>query len=507
VSIYRGETISDIAEYCDVPVVSLVRANNIRNVRNVASGQQLHIPSVRGEVYEGSYRYAYQDERYRDASYRDDYIPASWVEDYQGRESYRIRRGDTLAEIAWRFDVPLRTLFQLNPGVHPRELQVGERIYLPEYSRTSPRDRERRDYVYYQDEPPLISISPARGPRDGKIRVIGDNFRQGEKVTVYFGDSRDKLTQLRIVETDGDGRINELVTLPENYNNNQAYIALRAPHYDDYVMSEAYAIEGLGGPNQNYSSTYDRNDSAVFGNPTIRASQSSVYWGDKITLHAEGFPANTPVAIYGGPNRNSLEKISEVRTGPRGEFSTDVDAPESSRRGSIVFVAAIEDGPRTIVSDQIRVLDRNDDQYGRYDGASLSDDYLDRNSSVTTDRYNYREHQAAITPTSLDRGVGNKGGIFNRFRSNDAYVGDRASGHAGGIPPSGSSSSIVGVLTNEGEQCRALRDDSGNLFTLLGDLGGFDDGDRVLIQGVRADNRICGQAATVQVYSIDTAPW
>ncbi len=504
VYIQRGETLSDIAEYCDVPVASLIRANNIRNVRNVAAGQQLHVPNVRGNIYEGSYRYAYQDDRYRDASYRDDYVEASWVEDYQGRETYRIRRGDTLAEIAWRFDVPLRTLFRQNPGIQPRELQVGQRIYLPEYARTSPRDRERRDYVYYQDEPPLFSISPARGPRDGKIRLIGDNFRQGEKVTVYFGDNRDRLAQLKIVQADGDGRINEIVTLPNTYNNQEAYFALRSPNYNDYVMSEAYAVEGYRADSRNYSSTQNLNNTAIYGNPTMRASQSSIYWGDKITLRAEGFPPNTPVAIYGGPNRNSLEKVSEIRSGPRGEFSANVDAPESGRGGSIVFVAAIEDGPRTIVSEQIRVMDRDDGDRGRYDGASYSGpgDYIDHNSKIDA-RYDY-QGRPAVNPTRLDRGVEDRGRIFSRFGRRDN---DTTTGAVSGVDPGGAAA-IVGVLTGEGKKCPALRDDSGNLYTLLGDLHGFDDGDRVLVRGsTRADNRICGQAETVQVYSMQAAPW
>ncbi|MCK5750625.1 MAG: LysM peptidoglycan-binding domain-containing protein, partial [Oricola sp.] len=160
VRIHRGETLSDIAEYCDVPVAEIIRDNpQIRNPRAVAAGERLQIPAVRGEVYEGSYRYAYRDALYRDASYRDDYNADRWLDKRDGRDIYVIRRGDTLAEIAWRFDVPLRTLYRLNPGVEPRRLEVGQAIYVPDYARTSPRERGSRDYVYYQDEPPLISIT------------------------------------------------------------------------------------------------------------------------------------------------------------------------------------------------------------------------------------------------------------------------------------------------------------------------------------------------------------
>ncbi|WP_428407059.1 LysM peptidoglycan-binding domain-containing protein [Hyphococcus sp.] len=511
VTIYRGETLSDIAEYCDVPVEAIIRANHqIRNPRSVSAGETLYIPAVKGEVYEGA---AYRtrtasDDRYYNYAYRDDfsgdYAEANWIEKYEDRDIYRIRHGDTLAEIAWRFDVPLYTLYRLNPSVEPRRLEVGQLIYLPDYARTSPRDRERRDYVYYQDAPPLISISPARGPRDGKIRVIGDNFRQGEKVTVFFGDDRNNLTKLKIVETDGDGRINEIVNLPDTYDREQAYFALRNDKYEDYIMSEAYAIEAR--QNRNIASNAPLDTSApVYNGARMQAVQDSVYWGDRIELRAEGFPPDTPISIYGGPNRNELEKVSEIRTGPRGRFTADVEPPESGLGGHVIFVAAIEDGPRTILSEQVRVLDPE----ARYQGASLS-------SSEGYDGYiDGRYETSALTPNRLERGKDSKiwssdnnGGIFSRFRRRNANYETGVTPNAvGGIDAAGSSA-IVGILTDEGENCPAMRDDSGNLFTLLGDLEGFDDGDRVLVRGsVQADDRICGQAETVQVYDVESAPW
>ncbi len=516
VRIRRGETLSDIAEYCDVPVAALISANpNIRNPRAVAAGETLRVPAVRGEVYEGSYRYAYRDALYRDASYREDYAAAKWIHDHEGRDAYTIRRGDTLADIAWRFDVPLRTLYRMNPGVEPRRLDVGQRIYLPDYAETSPRDRDRRDYVYYEDEPPLISITPARGPRDGKIRVIGDNFRQGEKVTVYFGDSQDSLSELKIVETDGDGRINELVTLPDTYGHDEAYFAFRPSNKDSYILSEAYAVERAQAQAQARAAAQARLSNSASGRAEqvseryngaeMRAMQDSVYWGDKITLRAEGFPPDTPVAIYGGPNRNELVKLSEIRSGPRGRFSADVGAPENGRGGEVLFVAAIEDGPRTIFSERVRVLDRNG---GYSDSGYIREG---RQSSGYSDGYlgaNYAD-PAAQSPRRLERGVENDRGWFSRFRRdrNDDYVGSKVSNAVGGVDAAGSAA-IVGILTDEGQQCPALRDDAGNLYTLLGDLEGFDDGDRVLIRGsVQADDRICGQAETVQLYEIEEAPW
>jgi hypothetical protein len=53
-----------------------------------------------------------------------------------------------------------------------------------------------------------------------------------------------------------------------------------------------------------------------------------------------------------------------------------------------------------------------------------------------------------------------------------------------------------------------MRDDRGKLYSLVGDLAGFQPGDRVLVTGiVAANDRICRQAETVQVVSIEEAPW
>ena len=55
---------------------------------------------------------------------------------------------------------------------------------------------------------------------------------------------------------------------------------------------------------------------------------------------------------------------------------------------------------------------------------------------------------------------------------------------------------------------RELAAARGRHVALLGDLQGFDEGDRVLVSGsAAADRRICGQSETIQVFSIAKAPW
>lgn len=61
---------------------------------------------------------------------------------------------------------------------------------------------------------------------------------------------------------------------------------------------------------------------------------------------------------------------------------------------------------------------------------------------------------------------------------------------------------LVGTLTDEGVECQAFRARGNQLFTLTGDLGGFQTGDRVRVVGSVAEVSTCQQGTTVVVRSI-----
>ena len=61
---------------------------------------------------------------------------------------------------------------------------------------------------------------------------------------------------------------------------------------------------------------------------------------------------------------------------------------------------------------------------------------------------------------------------------------------------------VRGTLTDEGVECQALRGDDGELYTLTGDLSGFEEGDRVKVRGTIAEISICQQGTTIEVQSI-----
>src|SRR5262245_56665179 len=61
---------------------------------------------------------------------------------------------------------------------------------------------------------------------------------------------------------------------------------------------------------------------------------------------------------------------------------------------------------------------------------------------------------------------------------------------------------ISGTLTDEGVECRALRANDSQLYTLTGDLQGFQTGDRVRVRGKVAERTFCGQGTTIEIEEI-----
>ena len=61
---------------------------------------------------------------------------------------------------------------------------------------------------------------------------------------------------------------------------------------------------------------------------------------------------------------------------------------------------------------------------------------------------------------------------------------------------------IFGTLTREGATCPAMRGDDGRLYTLAGHIGDLVPGDRVRVQGERAEMSTCMQGETITIYRI-----
>ena len=58
---------------------------------------------------------------------------------------------------------------------------------------------------------------------------------------------------------------------------------------------------------------------------------------------------------------------------------------------------------------------------------------------------------------------------------------------------------LKGTLTDEGIECQTLRTPDNELYTLVGDLEGFEIGDEVLVSGTIAEFSFCMQGKTISV--------
>ena len=95
-----GDTLSGIAYRYGVSVNSLVQANGIVNRHRIYAGQRLVIPY-------GAPHYPHQ------GTY------------------YRVRYGDTLSGIAWRFGVSTWSIATANNLANPNVIYAGQLLYIP----------------------------------------------------------------------------------------------------------------------------------------------------------------------------------------------------------------------------------------------------------------------------------------------------------------------------------------------------------------------------------------
>jgi LysM repeat protein len=82
-------------------------------------------------------------------------------------------------------------------------------------------------------------------------------------------------------------------------------------------------------------------------------------------------------------------------------------------------------------------------------------------------------------------------GFVIRFPGDEPPRGDR--------PGDDGRLTISGTVTGEGVECLAVRGDDGQLYTLAGNVDDLQPGDRVQVQGRRAEMSFCQQGTTIDV--------
>lgn len=107
----RGQTLSEIARRHGVSLRSMARYNGIRNPQHIRAGQRLKIP--------GRFVSAVQK-------------PQSAVGGSKAKGRHRVRRGETLSEIAEKYGISARSLAKRNAIKNLRKIRAGQVLKIPE---------------------------------------------------------------------------------------------------------------------------------------------------------------------------------------------------------------------------------------------------------------------------------------------------------------------------------------------------------------------------------------
>lgn len=400
VTVRYGETVSHVAEYCDVSVEDIYAANpGLGNPHALPPGSTLRVPATSGEVYEDFEPIpAAAPRAYERATQRTDH-PVG-----EAAFTHIIRPGDTLGELSKRYNVSLLSLFFANPGVNPNALQVGASLRIPGRgaSVAARRASASSDYASYADETSLVSIYPLSGGLDENIHLIGEGLQPGAEVHLLYGPNDDNVRVLRTVRADQDGRVQAVLDLPDSYPYDAAFFAVRRGDHR-YVKSETFKVSGatprvaavrngehrvrdgesIGSIARRYNVTMNeliainpgldwnnlqpgreillpqfasRNvDTRAVGRPILSAVQSRVTPGGEVMLSAEGFEPNSIVLVRADHKPIAPELIATAQTDSNGAFEVSVVAPEHISVGDLVFVAVSENDGRRAESEAVKV--------------------------------------------------------------------------------------------------------------------------------------------------------
>ena len=174
-----GDTLYGIARRCGTTVDAIVRANpQIEELGGLRPGLRVFFDRV---------------EQPR---------PGRPVEEMR-TETYRVRRGDTMASIAEAAGVSLRVLLNLNPDVDPRRLRTGDRILVPAGRIVV---EERRDVE--------IRLGSTRGEVGSLVDIDASGFPPRTELEVLMGSNPSDLRVVDRVRTDRRGRAEVAVRIP-----------------------------------------------------------------------------------------------------------------------------------------------------------------------------------------------------------------------------------------------------------------------------------------------------
>jgi LysM repeat protein len=221
----RGETLTEIADTCDVTVRKLTRLNpQIGDTNVIEAGMKLDIPqngvyTVRSGDTLGEVAARYDTTISRlltrnpdiddpDILYSGQTLQVPILGAVAGEDDYIVQGGDTLSEIASLYNVSLDALLLENPEITNANLIFsGQVIDLPENAAKEP--------AY----PAYLVISPLAAAPGTTITVRGYDFAPNTSVEIGPGVSGSETVYLNNVQTNTNGNLTTSVTIPASEAN------------------------------------------------------------------------------------------------------------------------------------------------------------------------------------------------------------------------------------------------------------------------------------------------
>jgi LysM repeat protein len=142
---------------------------------------------------------------------------------------YIVRPGDWLRRIARRFDVNVAALLRANPQLEtPNVIYPGQRLIIP-----------------LQPGQPTGSIAPPSGPAGTQVRVEGSGFRAEAPVEVLLGPSVQDATFVNTVQTTDTGTLSTRVAIPSDADAGERWVVvLRDPGTGTRAISNEFRVTG-----------------------------------------------------------------------------------------------------------------------------------------------------------------------------------------------------------------------------------------------------------------------
>ncbi|MDF1729369.1 MAG: LysM peptidoglycan-binding domain-containing protein [Sulfitobacter sp.] len=114
-------------------------------------------------------------------------------------DSYRVEEGDTAFSISQALGISLVELLNENPDLDPLAMAVGDALNLPDANEPSA----------------SVRVRPLAGPPDSEVRITARNLRPNDYVTIGVGETTSSWRAIEQAQVGGDGELATTVLVPE----------------------------------------------------------------------------------------------------------------------------------------------------------------------------------------------------------------------------------------------------------------------------------------------------